>query len=862
MKKRHYHITRLSVLASLMLIARMETAIARDYFDPGLLTLTGSQSADIDLSAFETSGRTPPGSYLVSLFVNQNDLGQHTVVFTADDKGEAQPELTPALLQEAGVNVQGLPEFADLPADKPVASLTSLIPQSSVKFDFAQLRLDLSIPQVAMQPNSQGYVDPSKWDHGVPAALLNYIVNGGQNWQSGQAGAGDSEQTNLFANLRGGINIQAWRLRGDMTWTRNTSKRDGQPTQSTQQTQFSNRYLMRDIMSLRSEILAGESATSSDVFDSIPFRGLKLSSTDDMLPYSLRGFAPVIEGIAQSNARVTVSQNGNIIYQTYVAPGPFSITDLYQTGQGGDLTVTVTEADGSVHTQTQAISSLPVMRRPGSLKYEVTAGRYNGGITIGSRQAKFISGTAIYGLPWDITLYGGTLLADDYGSAVAGIGTSLGMLGALSADVTTSNAKLHAQGSRQKGNSYRLRYAKSLLSTGTSVDLAAYRYSTRNYYSFADFNNMGYQLNDDQAPWTLARQRSNFQVRLNQQLGAFGSVYLSASRNDYWGNNQVMNTVSAGYNGNYRGVSYGLVYSVDRAKGDGSWPENKQLMMNVQVPLNLFSSSSLLSNAYASYQATHNNQGQVQQMAGINGNAMDSRLSYSVMQGWSNNPQSNDASTLNLGYQGSKGMMNAGYSHSSTSRSLNASGSGAVVAHPEGITFGQMLGSSVAVISAPGAEGASLMTGNVQTDGRGYAVMPYLSNYQSNNISLNPSTLPEDVDLTQSSVTVYPTKGAVVMAKFATKVGYQALITLRQRNGEPVPFGAMVTAVGDGQNEQNSGITGDASQVYMSGLPEQGALQVTWGQGAARQCKATYSLKGIPAPSANNPVRSLTARCQ
>jgi outer membrane usher protein len=100
------------------------------------------------------------------------------------------------------------------------------------------------------------------------------------------------------------------------------------------------------------------------------------------------------------------------------------------------------------------------------------------------------------------------------------------------------------------------------------------------------------------------------------------------------------------------------------------------------------------------------------------------------------------------------------------------------------------------------------------------------------------------------------------MAKFATKVGYQALITLRQRNGEPVPFGAMVTAAGDGQNEQNSGITGDAGQVYMSGLPEQGALQVKWGQDATRQCKATYSLKDIPAPSANNPVRSLTIRCQ
>lgn len=862
MKKKHSDIARLSVLASLMLLARMETANARDYFDPGLLTLAGAQPSEIDLSAFETAGQTPAGRYMVSLFVNENDLGQRMVAFSANEHGKVQAELTPELLNDIGVNVQGLPEFVDLPADKPVDDLTVLIPHSSVKFDFSKLRLDISVPQIAMQSSSQGLADPSTWDHGVPAALLNYTLNGGRNWQTGQAGAGDSEQTNLFASLRGGINFQAWRLRGDMSSTRNTSQRDGQASQSTQNTSFSNRYLMRDIAALRSEVLLGESSTGNDVFDSIPFRGLKLNTTDDMLPYNQRGFAPVIEGIAQSNARVTIRQNGNIIYQTYVAPGPFRITDMYQTGQAGDLTITVTEADGTVHTQTQAISSLPVMRRPGSLKYELTAGRYDGGITIGSRQAKFISGTAIYGLPYDITLYGGALMAGEYNSTVAGAGVSLGNLGALSADVTTSRAKLSPQSNSQTGNSYRLRYAKSMLSTGTTVDLAAYRYSTRHYYSFADFNNIGYQLGEDQAPWTLSRQRSNFQVRLNQQLGSFGSTFLSASRNDYWGNGQVMNTVSAGYNGSYKGVSFGLVYSVDRTKGQGDWPENKQLSLNVQVPLSLFSSSPAVSNAYASYQATHSNNGQVQQMAGVSGSALDNQVSYSVMQGWSNDPQSDDNSTLNLGYMGSKGLANAGYSYSKNSRSLNVSGSGAVVAHPEGITLSQMLGSSVAVISAPGTEGTSLMTGNVKTDSRGYAVMPYLSSYQNNSLNLNPSTLPDDVDITQSSVTVTPTKGAVVMAKFVTRVGFQALITLQQRDGSPVPFGAMASVVTDNPADQHSGITGDAGQVYMSGLPEQGTLQVKWGQDATRQCRATFDLKNIATPSANNPVRSLTARCE
>jgi outer membrane usher protein len=176
----------------------------------------------------------------------------------------------------------------------------------------------------------------------------------------------------------------------------------------------------------------------------------------------------------------------------------------------------------------------------------------------------------------------------------------------------TSSAKLQGQDERQQGSSYRVRYAKSLLETGTSVDLTAYRYSTRNYNSFADFNNIGHRLRDGQVPWALERQRSAFQMRISQQLERWGALYLSASRNDYWSTDKVINTVSAGYNGSYQGVSVGLAYSIDRVKGDGGeWPENRQVALNIQVSLNLFGPQSMLNRAYASYQMTHDNQERV-----------------------------------------------------------------------------------------------------------------------------------------------------------------------------------------------------------------------------------------------------------
>ena len=109
---------------------------------------------------------------------------------------------------------------------------------------------------------------------------------------------------------------------------------------------------------------------------------------------------------------------------------------------------------------------LPVMLRPGGWKYELTAGQYDGNLTDGSRRADFMLGTVVYGLPGDVTLFGGILAAKDYQAFNIGTGVSLGYVGALSADITNSSAKFDNE-STLIGQSYRVRYSKSLLSTGT-----------------------------------------------------------------------------------------------------------------------------------------------------------------------------------------------------------------------------------------------------------------------------------------------------------------------------------------------------------------------------------------------------------
>lgn len=188
--------------------------------------------------------------------------------------------------------------------------------------------------------------------------------------------------------------------------------------------------------------------------------------------------------MAHSNAKVTVSQHGYVIYETFVSPGAFAISDLYPTSQSGDLEVKVTESNGSVRTFTQPYSAVPYMLREGRGKFSLSAGRYHSGAD-SVRSPEFLQGTLFYGLSAGFTLYGGTQLAQDYQSWALGVGRGFGEFGSLGGDVTQAVTRTPS-GKRYAGHSLRAQYQKNFVSSGTAFSLASYRYSSSGYYDFAE----------------------------------------------------------------------------------------------------------------------------------------------------------------------------------------------------------------------------------------------------------------------------------------------------------------------------------------------------------------------------------------
>lgn len=800
-------------------------AQGRDFFNPALLEIDNPAMQGADLSAFE-NGAQAPGSYHVDVVINDKVVDTRDIVFSAVKQGDGSVELKPCLtvseLQGYGVKTA---QFPALLTTGKCADL-SAIPQATSEFLFNTLKLRLNIPQAALSPLARGYVAPQLWDEGINAVMLNYMLSGANNW----ATDGDKNSSSQYVNLRPGINIGPWRVRNYSTWNRDS--------QGDNKWDKVYSYAQRNIIPLQAQLTLGDSTAPADIFDSMPFRGGQLASDDDMLPESMRGYAPVVRGIARTHAQVIIRQNGYVIYQDYVAAGAFEINDMYSTGGSGDLNVTIKEADGSEQNFIVPYASLPLLQREGRLKYAITAGQYR---SWDSRVDKTPFGqmTGIFGLTSGLTLYGGMQDSARYQSIAGGLGKNLGDLGALSSDMT--QAWSHPQGREpQSGQSWRIRYSKNILATGTNFAIAGYRYSTGGYYAMQEILDSWGNAN------ALSEQRRNkMEITLSQALGErAGSLMMSAVREDYWHAGRSASSVSGGYNNAWHGISFSVNWTWSkngRSSGEqtpATGSSEQLISLSISVPL-----QHLASNTWANYALNTRRSGGTAQTVGMNGIALEGNaLNWSVQQGYASAGDGYSGSA-NANYRGTYGELTTGYSYDKNGDRLNYGLAGGMLAHADGLTFSQPLGETNVLIKAPGASGVGINNQNgAKTDFRGYTVTNNISPYRKNDIGLNTATLADNVDLDMTNKTVIPTRGAVVRADYIANVGARALLTLKQNNQQPVPFGALVSLQG---SEERSAIVDEAGQVYLTGLPPQGTLHIVWGPNDSQHCRVGYSLSGI-----------------
>lgn len=819
------------------------------YSQPGLTAdvveydssfLMGDGAASIDVSRYSDGNPTPVGTYTVKVFVNEKPVASQTIPFIDVGKKSAEACLTPKNLAQLHIKQ---PEIVGEKAvlkrgdeeNDDCLNLPALIDQSSVEFDMGDQRLDITVPQAWVNKGYEGYVEPSLWESGIPAALLSYNINGYHNTNNGV------DNDSMYAAFNTGINLGAWRFRanGNYNWDKdNGSNFD-----------FQNRYVQRDLPALRSQLIMGESYTTGETFDSVSIRGVRLYSDSRMLPSQLANYAPVIRGVANTNAKVTVTQSGYKIYEATVPPGPFEINDLSPSGYGSDLIVTIEEADGSKRTFSQPFSSVMQMQKPGVGRWDFSAGEVNDDDI--HDKPYLAQGTYYYGLNNYLTAYSGIQGTNNhYLAGLIGVGLNT-PFGALALDVTHSRTEIPDDKTYQ-GQSYRLTWNKLIEPTNTSFNVAAYRYSTQDYLGLNDALQLidDAKYNDDDQRDTMdnyARMKNQITLSISQPLQDgetdYGSFYLSGSWTDYWATGDSRSDYTLGYG---KGFSWGSMSINLQRTWDEDGEKDDSLYINLSIPLaNLLGGEDRRSGftSLSTQMRTDFNGGHNLSM-NSSGNNEDNTLNYSVNTGYTMQKEDKNISDVGgyVSYQSPWGDISASASaNNDSNRQYSLSTDGGFILHSGGLTFTNdnfSNSDALVLVKAPGAKGARINGGGSTIDRWGYGASNALSAYRENQVSLDIDTLENDVELKSTSTMLVPRDGAVVFASFETDQGRSAIITMTRNDGKTIPFGAEVF-----EGNTPIGNMGQGGQAFVRGINDRGELTVRWFESnQPTRCSATYQL--------------------
>ncbi|WP_349887401.1 fimbria/pilus outer membrane usher protein [Pantoea ananatis] len=791
-------------------------------FESEFLSLPDDKAKNsVNLKWFSRRGGMMPGRYRVQVKINEQIVANdETLTFRSypEQPGRLYACLNAQKLDSWGV-VVGSDSYkkngkAEQDTGCPIGGITALVPWAAESFDFNNQILNLTVPQASLSQRARLRTQPSTWDYGMPAILMNYSYSGSQTRQ------GRSD----FLGLNGQLNLLGWRLRSGLNLSRASQ---GAAVLNTQDI-----YAVHDYAQLGGgQFSVGKLSSGGVTGESVPFTGVMIASDEGMRQTESKGYRPAITGIADSPATVTVYQYGKAIYQKNVPAGPFSLSDFNHSGSG-DVDVEVREADGRVRRFTMSDTPAINLMRRGEIAYSIAAGKMETYI----RQAispAFIQGSVSAGVGDNRSVQAGTLLSPNYQSVTIGSSVYSPLLGAFS--LNTSASVMQA---KKPGISYKFNWARNIGSLGISFSTA--QYLLRSFYSYSEAQNRSRYEEGTESQGL----RASYQLSVSLPAGSVGSFSLSGNRTEYDGQGGNIHSLVASWNRTFYDIGLSVSASYGHARNG---KKDSQLYLMVSLPIGKWLGGGA---SRINYNASRSN-GRIRHMSGYTDSA--GNMSWGVSQDLSNTQNR----ALNLGYTGSLVSVGAGYSTGYDSESLSYNLNGGMVLHPGGVTLSPTLSmeSANALVEIPGAPGVNVGTGS--TDWWGRTVVG-LTPYERNQVNVDMSDLPGNIDLDKTSKNIIPARGALVPLRFAALKGYRVLFTLNREKNAPVPFGAMVTLRSKDESMPISGIVGEDGQVYISGLPEKGHLTVQWGEEKSRQCEAYYAL---PSKSESTQLQQIKTVC-
>ncbi|WP_447879502.1 outer membrane usher protein [Serratia fonticola] len=779
---------------------------------------------NIDLSQFSRSGFIMPGNYTMAVSVNENHLEEQSIDFYPpdDDPSDSRACISPKLTMMLGLKSEAVKMLTWWHRGQCLA--TESLKGMEAHGDLASSSLHLSIPQAYLEYITTDWDPPSRWDEGIAGFIFDYNVNAQAQFKRSNS----ASNNNISGNGITGVNFGAWRLRAD--WQGEIAHHTTDGKNSVKNLDWTRYYVYRSIPALLSQLTIGEDYLDSAIFDSFRFTGVSLRSEDKMLPPNMRGYAPEVMGIAKTNAKVTISQQGRIIYETQVASGPFRIQDINE-AVSGELDVRIEEQNGSVQEFKINTASIPYLTRPGQIRYKLTAGkpsdwRHN---TVGSL---FGTGELSWGVSNGWSLYGGGLTGDSYKSLSVGVGRDLMILGALSFDITQSHANFPNKDSSRKGDSYRLSYSKNFDDIDSQVTFAGYRFSENGFMTMSEYLNARYYDGG------VGSSKEMYTVTFNKQFREIGlTSYLNYSHQTYWDrpvNDRYDLTLSSYFDiGKFKNLSVSLSgyhSRYNKINDDG-------IYLSFSVPWG--------NNANVSYNMASNRNNISHRVSYYN--RLDDHNNYQLSTG-----RSKSGNNLS-GYINHEGDMvelsaNASYQEGSYSAlGLTAQGGITLTAQGGALHRATVVGGTRLLLDTDGVPDVPVRGYGATTNSNsfGKAIVMDVNSYYRNRASIDIDKLADNAEATKSVVQVTLTDGAIGYRHFDVISGEKAMGIIKLADGSVPPFGAKVV----NNRKQETGIVSDDGGVYLSGIQPGETMTVQWS--GAIQCAITLP-KMLPEDTFSN----------
>jgi outer membrane usher protein len=573
-------------------------------------------------------------------------------------------------------------------------------------------------------------------------------------------------------------------------------------------------YTLSDVNTLRRYVL-GDFVTGGLAWTRpVHLEGVQIRSDFSMRPDLVTFPLPSVTGSAAVPSTVNVLTDGSLMISSQVAPGPFEVPQLPVMSGAGTISMTVTNALGQQVTLTQPFYASSALLAPGLQTYAGQAGlvRRNWG-SVSNDYGK-MAGTAVIrrGLTRKFTIEGS--VESTSGTTMAGAGgvaqiANLGIMN-FAAAASTGSGQTGAQfsaGAQRIGRRF---------SVGASATMTA-----------GDYRDVA-SISGDGAP---KKQVSAFTSLSSRRFGSLGLAYGESVQNATASSSQpgvepLQNSqvVSVNYSLQFRKVSIYASEFKSLSKTSGS----NGMQIGLTIPFGRRSSTNLSATSEGSVQF------QVQKSASSIGD-------------WGYNAYASvgdsDHEFSQVQYKSPVGLLTAGVDRSAGQTTLRMESQGALSLVDRGLFPSNAINDSFAIVDTGSMPNVRVFqenrdVGRTGTSGR--LLVPDMRSFDLNHITIEPTDIPPDATIINSSREIRPQDRSGVIVKFPIKISHGALLRLVDESGVAVPLGSTATLRSNGASVP-VGYDGDA---YVQDLSPRNELIVDRADG--RRCVVAFDYHAVP----------------